>query len=97
VAPVQPTRGDGYPQLGDQLLDAAIDAECRLDPQPLQGSHLGLGIGGIAKAFHQGQVAIIWLASYRQASRLQVGRRHGAGRQKHIRWPCQVALSRWQK
>jgi hypothetical protein len=51
-------------------------------PQPFRGSHLGLGIGGIAKAFHQGQGAIIWLASACKPARLQVGRRHGAGRRK---------------
>jgi hypothetical protein len=35
--------GKADAQLGDELLDAAIGAEGGLDPQPLQGLHLGLG------------------------------------------------------
>jgi hypothetical protein len=78
---VEPAHGDGKPQAqqGDQLLDAAIHPEGGLDPQALQSCHLSLAVGGVAKAFHQGQVAIIRLAAPRQAARLEKGRCHGAG------------------
>ena len=42
--------GDAQSQLGDQLLDPAIGAQLRLDPQVPQGLDLCCRIGGVAMA-----------------------------------------------
>jgi hypothetical protein len=61
------------------VFDAAIAAELCLQAQALERSHLGVGIGGVAMALHQGQELIIQLAGAPEAIRLEEGRRHRAG------------------
>ena len=54
--------GNAPPELLNQLLKPAINAKRGLDAQILEGCHLGAGIGAVAMALHQLEIAIISLA-----------------------------------
>ena len=77
---------DAALQLGHQILEAAVLPESGAQAQIGQGPHLGIGIGGVAMAAHQGQVLVIDLAGASEAAGPQIGGSHGAaGGEAHAR------------